>query len=51
MYTTMKGQLTVALDEIREAGTMKGERPLASSQSALVTAGGSQVLNFCANNS
>ena len=50
MYTTMKGQLTAALDEIREAGTMKGERPLASSQSAVVTAGGAQVLNFCANN-
>ncbi len=50
MYTTMRAQLAAALDEIRDAGTMKGERPLASAQSSVVTAGGAEVLNFCANN-
>ncbi len=50
MYGTMQAQLTEALDRIREAGTMKGERPLASAQSSVVTAGGEEVLNFCANN-
>ncbi len=50
MYGTMQEQLTVALDEIRDAGTMKGERPLTSAQSSVVTAGGAEVLNFCANN-
>ncbi len=50
MYGTMQAQLTAALDEIRAAGTMKGERPLASAQSSVVTAGGTEVLNFCANN-
>lgn len=50
MYGTMREQLTHALDEIREAGTLKAERPLASPQSSLVTAKGADVLNFCANN-
>jgi len=50
MYGTMQAQLAAALDEIRDAGTMKGERPLASPQSSVVTAGGAEVLNFCANN-
>ncbi len=50
MYTTMKAQLAAAIDEIRVAGTLKGERPLASAQSSVVTAGGAEVLNFCANN-
>ncbi|HZL81606.1 MAG TPA: glycine C-acetyltransferase [Demequina sp.] len=50
MYGTMQAQLTAALDEIRDAGTMKGERPLASAQSSVVTTGGAEVLNFCANN-
>jgi glycine C-acetyltransferase len=50
MYGTMREQLAEALDEIREAGTLKTERPLASQQSSLVTAKGSDVLNFCANN-
>ena len=50
MYGTMQAQLTAALDEIRDAGTMKGERPLASAQSSVVTADGAEVLNFCANN-
>ncbi len=50
MYGTMQAQLTEALDKIRNAGTMKGERPLASAQASVVTAGGAEVLNFCANN-
>jgi len=50
MYGTMQAQLAKALDEIRSAGTLKGERPLGSAQSSVVTAGGAQVLNFCANN-
>jgi glycine C-acetyltransferase len=50
MYGTMQAQLADALDEIRAAGTLKGERPLESAQSSVVTAGGADVLNFCANN-
>jgi len=50
MYGTMQAQLADALEEIRAAGTLKGERSLASAQSSVVTAGGADVLNFCANN-
>jgi len=50
MYGTMQAQLADALDEIRAAGTLKAERPLGSAQSSVVTAGGADVLNFCANN-
>jgi glycine C-acetyltransferase len=50
MYGTMQAQLTEALDDIRAAGTLKSERPIAGAQDALVTTGGSEVLNFCANN-
>jgi len=50
MYGTMQAQLADALDEIRAAGTLKAERPLGSAQSSVVTAGGTDVLNFCANN-
>ncbi len=50
MYGTMQAQLAEALDEIREAGTLKAERPLGSAQSSVVSAGGADVLNFCANN-
>ena len=50
MYGAMKERLEAALDEIRDAGTLKGERPLAGAQAALVSTGGADVLNFCANN-
>jgi len=50
MYGTMQAQLTQSLAEIRAAGTLKGERPLAGPQSSVVSAGGADVLNFCANN-
>jgi glycine C-acetyltransferase len=50
MYGPVREQLQQALDEIREAGLYKHERELASPQSAHVTAGGREVLNFCANN-
>jgi len=50
MYGTMQAQLTDALDGIRAAGTLKSERPLGSAQSSVVSAGGADVLNFCANN-
>ncbi len=50
MYGTMQAQLADALDEIRAAGTLKAERPLGGAQSSVVSAGGADVLNFCANN-
>ena len=50
MYGTLQAQLADALEDIREAGTLKGERPLAGAQDAVVTTGGAEVLNFCANN-
>jgi glycine C-acetyltransferase len=50
MYGSVREQLRETLDDIRAAGTYKHERQLASPQSAHVTAGGKQVLNFCANN-
>jgi glycine C-acetyltransferase len=46
----MKERLSATLEEIRDAGTLKGERPLAGAQAAVVRTGGSEVLNFCANN-
>ncbi|HZZ97978.1 MAG TPA: glycine C-acetyltransferase [Jatrophihabitantaceae bacterium] len=50
MYGTVREQLQSTLDEIRSAGLYKAERQLASPQAARVTAGGRDVLNFCANN-
>ena len=50
MYGSMRDQLLTTLDEIRAAGTYKHERHLSSSQSALVSTDGAEVLNFCANN-
>ena len=50
MYGTMKAQLQDALDEIRAAGLFKNERRISSAQSAHITTGGAEVLNFCANN-
>ncbi len=50
MYGSVRTQLQDTLAEIREAGLYKHERELTSPQSAHVRAGGSTVLNFCANN-
>jgi glycine C-acetyltransferase len=50
MYGAVRDQLRETLDEIREAGLYKHERQIGSPQSAHVTAGGQDVLNFCANN-
>ncbi|RYV49799.1 glycine C-acetyltransferase [Pengzhenrongella frigida] len=50
MYTNVRADLRATLDEIRAAGLYKTERVLASPQSAHVSAGGEQVVNFCANN-
>lgn len=38
------------LQEIKDAGLLKGERPLSSSQSSHIEVNGKDVLNFCANN-
>ncbi|MFC0676095.1 glycine C-acetyltransferase [Brachybacterium hainanense] len=55
VYTALQQELRTELDAIREAGTYKQERALASPQSAHVrtasgTDGAAEVLNFCANN-
>lgn len=50
MYGKMKQHLSDALAEIREAGLYKEERLIESSQSAAISVGGKEVLNFCANN-
>jgi glycine C-acetyltransferase len=50
MYGTVGAQLRETLDEIRAAGLYKHERQLASPQSSHVSAGGRDLLNFCANN-
>ena len=46
----MKQHLSDTLAEIREAGLYKDERLIESSQSAAISVGGKEVLNFCANN-
>lgn len=38
------------IDDIKEAGLYKGERVIESPQSAMISVGGRDVLNFCANN-
>ncbi|MDQ6851898.1 MAG: glycine C-acetyltransferase [Actinomycetota bacterium] len=50
MYGSVRESLRTMLDEIREAGLYKSERQLDSPQSAHVSTGGRDVLNFCANN-
>lgn len=50
MYEKMKLQLVNTLREIKDAGLLKGERPLSSSQSSHIEVNGKVVLNFCANN-
>lgn len=46
----MKPQLEKTLLEIEEAGLLKSERLLSSSQSSHIEVNGKDVLNFCANN-
>jgi glycine C-acetyltransferase len=50
MYTDAQDVFARQLDEIRDAGLWKHERIIASPQGAHITAGGKDVLNFCANN-
>ena len=50
MYTDAKDVFARALTEIRDAGLWKHERIIASPQAAHITAGGREVVNFCANN-
>ena len=50
MYGTVKEALATTLREIEEAGLYKRERELSSPQSAHITTGTSEALNFCANN-
>jgi glycine C-acetyltransferase len=50
MYGNVARRLQAELDEIREAGLWKDERPIESPQAARVAVGGREVLNFCANN-
>jgi glycine C-acetyltransferase len=50
MYGSLRDELKATLDDIRAAGLYKHERELASPQSARVSSGGADVLNFCANN-
>jgi glycine C-acetyltransferase len=50
MYTDAKDVFAQTLAEIRDAGLWKHERVIASPQAAHITAGGREVLNFCANN-
>ncbi len=50
MYTDAKDVFARSLAEIRDAGLWKHERIIASPQAAHITAGGREVVNFCANN-
>jgi glycine C-acetyltransferase len=50
MYGSVREQLQATIDQIRDAGLYKTERQLQSPQAAHVSAGGRDVLNFCANN-
>ncbi len=50
MYGAVKARFEAELDEIRDAGLWKGERVIEGPQGARLTAGGREVLNFCANN-
>lgn len=51
MYSAMRDHIRSTLDEIRDAGLYKQERPIATAQNSKVgLADGRQVLNLCANN-
>lgn len=50
MYGSFRESVATQLAEIEEAGLTKRERSIHGPQSALITADGQGVLNFCANN-
>ncbi|MCI0157159.1 glycine C-acetyltransferase [Leifsonia shinshuensis] len=50
MYGTFREHVAGQLAEIEEAGLTKRERSIHGPQAALITADGTEVLNFCANN-
>ncbi|HYS32145.1 MAG TPA: glycine C-acetyltransferase [Streptosporangiaceae bacterium] len=51
MFSSVAPQIAAELGEIRDQGLFKNERIIASPQrAAIVVAGGTQVLNLCANN-
>lgn len=50
MYGSFREHIATQLQEIEEAGLTKRERSIHGPQSALITADGREVLNFCANN-
>lgn len=50
MYGKIREYLSEELQSIREAGLYKEERIIESPQRAVITVGGREVLNFCANN-
>ncbi len=50
MYGKFQNHLKNELKSITEAGLFKSERVIESSQSATISVGGREVLNFCANN-
>src|SRR5438045_2948514 len=43
-------RLQSEIEEIKASGLYKNERTITSPQGAVITVGGKQVLNFCANN-
>ncbi|GAB3078415.1 glycine C-acetyltransferase [Intrasporangium mesophilum] len=50
MYGSVKDEIAVTLQEIKDAGLYKNERELTSPQSSHVTTLKAEALNFCANN-
>ena len=50
MYGKMKAYLSETLEEIRQAGLYKDERPIEAAQGAKISVKGTELLNFCANN-
>ncbi|TVR86723.1 MAG: glycine C-acetyltransferase [Saprospirales bacterium] len=50
MFDNVRKQLQEEIRDIKEAGLYKEERIITSPQAAEITANGSEVLNFCANN-
>jgi len=50
VYGGFREHIATQLQEIEEAGLTKRERSIHGPQSALITADGQEVLNFCANN-
>jgi glycine C-acetyltransferase len=50
MYGADRARFQTELDDIRQAGLLKGERIIESPQRVEVTVDGRTVLNFCANN-